>query len=268
MQCWVRTWLAIRVSDSLSFVSRMVKSRSKRERSESGMPMLAMGVRFRLYEPKTGLAAATTEQRALSEACMPALAMVTVCCSITSCSATRSASIILSNSSTQHTPRSASTIAPASSRLQPVSLSVVTAAVRPTPDEPRPVVEMASGAVRITARNSCDLAVDGSPSIRMLMSPRRWVPLARLRSVPPRSIMSSARFSCVWPKTEGARDSESSARVSLRREISLMCLTSSSVNWDEPRCLVSSRTALPRMMVLKVPFVLALPGSARWMPVT
>eukprot|EP00962_Isochrysis_galbana_P018935 scaffold5496_cov112-Isochrysis_galbana.AAC.4 len=32
---------------------------------------------------------------------------------------------------------------------------------------------MASGAVRITARNSCDLAVDGSPSIRMLMSPRR-----------------------------------------------------------------------------------------------
>ena len=39
--------------------------------------------RRRSYWPYTGLAAASTEQRALSEAWMPALAMVTVCCSIT-----------------------------------------------------------------------------------------------------------------------------------------------------------------------------------------
>lgn len=45
----------------------------------------------------------------------------------------------------------------------PVSWSVVTAAVRPTPDEPRPVVGMARGAVHSTYRRSCDLATDGSP---------------------------------------------------------------------------------------------------------
>lgn len=38
--------------------------------------------------------------------------------------------------------------------LSPVSLSVVTAAVRPTPEEPRPVVVVARGAVLITYRSS------------------------------------------------------------------------------------------------------------------
>ena len=45
----------------------------------------------------------------------------------------------------------------------PVSWSVVTAAVRPTPEEPRPVVGMARGAVHSTYRSSWDLATDGSP---------------------------------------------------------------------------------------------------------
>lgn len=44
-------------------------------------------------------------------------------------------------------PRSPSTIAPASRRRSPVSASVVTAAVKPTPLEPRPVVAIARGAV-------------------------------------------------------------------------------------------------------------------------
>ncbi len=44
-------------------------------------------------------------------------------------------------------PRSAKTIAPASRRRSPVSASEVTAAVKPTPDEPRPVVGIARGAV-------------------------------------------------------------------------------------------------------------------------
>ena len=97
--------------------------------------------------------------------------IVTVCCSMTSCIATRSASFILSNSSMQTTQRSARTIAPAlkkencwqkrndwfrklkkpwwlhsnffqkptSSLRSPLSWSVVTAAVRPTPDDPLPV---------------------------------------------------------------------------------------------------------------------------------
>lgn len=55
-------------------------------------------------------------------------------------------------------------------RRSPVSLSVVTAAVRPTPEDPRPVVVMARGAVCRTYRSNCDLATDGSPMSRMLMS--------------------------------------------------------------------------------------------------
>ena len=51
-----------------------------------------------------------------------------------------------------------------------VSWSVVTAAVSPTPDEPRPVVVIALGAACSTYRNSCDLAVLGSPINNMLMS--------------------------------------------------------------------------------------------------
>lgn len=66
--------------------------------------------------------------------------MEMVCCSITSWIAVRSASAILSNSSMQQTPRSASTSAPPSNVISPVSGSRITAAVRPTPDDPRPVV--------------------------------------------------------------------------------------------------------------------------------
>ena len=40
----------------------------------------------------------------------------------------------------------------------PVSGSVVTAAVRPTPEDPRPVVLIARGDTFMTARRSCDLA--------------------------------------------------------------------------------------------------------------
>ena len=84
--------------------------------------------------------------------------------------ATLSMSDILSNSSIQTTPLSARTMAPASRRRSPVSLSVVTAAVRPTPEEPRPVVAIARGAVFRTKRSNWDLAVDGSPTIKMLIS--------------------------------------------------------------------------------------------------
>ena len=52
---------------------------------------------------------------------------------------------------------------------------------------------------------TCDLAVEGSPSISMLRSPRRWVPLERFFSDPPSSIRSSAIFSWSWPQIEGAR---------------------------------------------------------------
>ena len=47
------------------------------------------------------------------------------------------------------TPLSASTIAPASNRFSFVSLSITTAAVRPTPEEPRPGVRIITGEVRV-----------------------------------------------------------------------------------------------------------------------
>jgi len=78
-------------------------------------------------------------------------------------------------------------MAPASRCLSPVSWSIVTAAVKPTPDEPLPVVFNASGAISRTCLKSYDLAVDGSPTIIKLISPRRWVPLAKFFSAPPKS---------------------------------------------------------------------------------
>jgi len=146
---------------------------------------------------------------------MPAFAIVTVCCSITSWMATRSASDILSNSSMQTTPPSASTIAPASSRRSPVSPSVVTAAVSPTPLLPRPVVLMASGATCMTARSSCDFATEGSPTMRQLMSPRKCPPFFRFFSTPPMSSSTSARLMAAWPQMEGASESPSSSNSSL-----------------------------------------------------
>ena len=68
------------------------------------------------------------------------LAIEMVCCSITSWMAVRSPSSILSNSSMQQMPWSASTRAPPSSVISPVTGSFITAAVRPTPELPRPVV--------------------------------------------------------------------------------------------------------------------------------
>lgn len=67
---------------------------------------------LRLYLEPTGLAAAKIEVLALSVVMIPALAIDTVCCSITSWRTLRVASDILSNSSIQHTPPSLNTSAP------------------------------------------------------------------------------------------------------------------------------------------------------------
>ena len=70
-----------------------------------------------LYLPYTGLAAAKIDVLALSLVVIPALAMETVYCSMTSCMATQSCSSILSNSSIQQIPLSASTSAPPSKTI-------------------------------------------------------------------------------------------------------------------------------------------------------
>jgi len=73
-----------------------------------------------LYLPYRGLAAARTDVLAFRVVVIPALAIETVCYSITSWIEVLSDSFILSNSSIQHTPLSARTKAPASRVISPV----------------------------------------------------------------------------------------------------------------------------------------------------
>ena len=129
---------------------------------------------------------------------MPALLMLMLCCSIASWMLTRSWSFILSNSSIRHTPLSASTSAPPSSVHSRVIGSLCTAAVSPTALAPLPVVYTARDAVFSTYLRNWLLAVPGSPSSSMLMSPRRrWLWLGAF-STPPKSAsaMPVLMFSC------------------------------------------------------------------------
>lgn len=86
------------------------------------------------------MAAAKIAVLALSEVVIPAFAIEIVYYSITSWMLVLSLSSILSNSSMQQIPVSANTSAPPSRTTSPVLGSFITAAVRPTPDEPFPVV--------------------------------------------------------------------------------------------------------------------------------
>uniref|UniRef100_A0A224Y107 Putative conserved secreted protein n=1 Tax=Panstrongylus lignarius TaxID=156445 RepID=A0A224Y107_9HEMI len=92
------------------------------------------------HRPNTEFAAANTEQREFSVVVSPALAMEIVCCSIASCMATLSSSLILSNSSIQTTPPSANTIAPPSKAKLLECGSLITEAVSPEADDPFPDV--------------------------------------------------------------------------------------------------------------------------------
>jgi len=55
-------------------------------------------------------------------------------------------------------------------KILPVSWSEVTAAIKPTSEDPWPVVEIAKGAIFSIALNSWDLATEGSPTIIMFIS--------------------------------------------------------------------------------------------------
>ena len=147
-----------------------------------------------------GLAAASNEHFACNCALMPALAIVTVCCSIASCIAERSFSSILSISSMHASPPLASTSVPASSVQRPSPNSSRTAAaVRPAADEDLPVAITPRGASRAAARSSCDLATPGSPIISTWMSPRMRVPSGRCLSTPPKSCIAIASFCHFMP---------------------------------------------------------------------
>lgn len=64
-------------------LSRIKNRRSKRESNELGRLMFSLMALRLLYLPYKGFAAASTAARAFSVVVIPALAMLTVCCSIT-----------------------------------------------------------------------------------------------------------------------------------------------------------------------------------------
>ena len=127
--------------------------------------------------PSLGLAAASTAHLVISVANMPAFAIVTVCCSIASCSADRSSFDIFSNSSIATVPLFANGIAPASSdQPEPPKSSWTTAAVSPTPDADFPAVYTPRGENDTAYFRSWDFASPGSPTKRMCISPLTCVP--------------------------------------------------------------------------------------------
>lgn len=159
------------------------------------------------YSPYTGLAEAKTLHLAFKMVWIPPLAIDTVCCSITSCRATRSSKFILSNSSMQITPLSASTIAPASKVCFFYS-SLTKAAVNPTPVEPLPVEWIQRGAIYPIFLNIWDFPTPGSPIKRMLISPLTLVSFLPKSSLPPKSIKSNPSLIASCPWIAGATDLE------------------------------------------------------------
>ena len=145
---------------------------------------------------------------------IPAFAMDMVCCSIASWIATRSSSRILSNSSMQTHPPSASTMAPPS-RWNSPSPPRMTDAVRPAAEEPLPLVYTQIGAVFSTNFKNCDFAVDGSPINSTLTSPRRRAPSCVVFRDPEKRSVATAALMSSPPKMAGATRARISAITSL-----------------------------------------------------
>ena len=159
---------------------------------------------------------------------MPAFEMEMVCCSIASWMATWSFTSILSNSSMQQMPLSASISAPASTQYSPVSKSFTTVAVRPAAEEDLPEVKIARGKLEETYLSSLDLAQAGSPTTQTLMSPRREMPSPVRLATPPSSIRSMARLTSAAPYTAGAIESTSFSYMRAPGNFSLSSSTSRS----------------------------------------
>mmetsp|Transcript_60362 Transcript_60362/g.118760 ORF Transcript_60362/g.118760 Transcript_60362/m.118760 type:complete len:225 (+) Transcript_60362:845-1519(+) len=196
---WLHTtWSARRSSWTGSDSSRSTARMSNRLRMGSVRLTFCAKVRCGSYLPSVGFATATTAQRAFSVATMPALDTEIVCCSMASCKDVRSLSFILSNSSMRHMPSSANTIAPPSKPQSPFS-SRVTAAVRPTALAPLPVVYTARGKVDSTYLRNWDFAKPGSPTMRLLMSPRILCLPAVTFCWPPIMLNAIAVLTCFIP---------------------------------------------------------------------
>lgn len=123
--------------------------------------------------------------RAFSCVKMPSMAILTVCCSITSHIVSRSLSFILSNSSMQQMPIFASTNAPGSSWNSFVYLSLTTDGDRSIPLDPLPVVYTDYGQIFFMDFRILDFSIPGSPINRILRSPCSLTPSFIFMEIPP-----------------------------------------------------------------------------------
>ncbi len=109
--------LASNSSRAASGLSNKINTKSNLESNAGGKLIFLWIEIFLLYLPYKGLAAAKIAVLAFNDVVIPALAIETVYCSITSWIDVLSYSFILSNSSIQQTPLSESTKAPPSKEI-------------------------------------------------------------------------------------------------------------------------------------------------------
>jgi len=79
----------------------------------------------------------------------------------------------------------------------------MTDAVRPAADDAFPEVYTARGMKPLTYLRNCDLAVEGSPTMHTLMSPRRFALVRVTLCTPPSSMRSTPFLTSSCPKTVG-----------------------------------------------------------------
>ena len=114
----------------------------------------------------------------------------------------RTSFLIESNSSTQQSPPSARTRAPASSIHSPLA-SLTAVHVSPAAVEPMPVVSTERGDSLAAYRSTCDLPVPASPTSSMCDSPRTFMPDRSVWLTPPRRVSRVASFTKYIPASEG-----------------------------------------------------------------
>ena len=83
--------------------------------------------------------------------------------------------------------------------ISSVTGSRMTAAVKPTPLEPLPVVYTPLGATFVIYFNNCDFATPGSPIKQTLISPLIFIPSPTVLLTPPTSNNNSAFFTSSCP---------------------------------------------------------------------
>ena len=185
-------WFAFamsRLASTLSFINHI---KSNLDNKAGGTLMFSPKDSFASYFPNFGFAAASILVFAGSVRLTPATALDTVCCSMASCIELRSSLFILSNSSINANPPEHNGNTPACAIIVP-SASLTIPIVSPAADVPLPLVYIDVCVIFLPNFNSSDFAILGSPTRRMLMSPR-LLPLT-----PPASCNNNDSFISLYP---------------------------------------------------------------------